>query len=97
MNEITQLEQQIEHLLLKNIESDTFSMKLESLISARHHQVTLLLSDSNALTRSEFDQLVKQTKALKATLEKHKTHIREGLLKAKIRQQSASAYQTYQK
>ncbi|SMY31811.1 flagellar biosynthesis protein FliS [Photobacterium andalusiense] len=92
---LTQLEHQIEQLLLAEEYPDDFPQQLENLVALRHQQVELVLKQPQ-LSRPVFDDVVARTQAMKGLLQQHKDRIGAQLVRSKKSQKSLSLYSNIQ-
>lgn len=93
--QLTQLEQQIEQLLLAEEYPDDFPQQLENLVALRHQQVEIVLKQPD-LSRPVFDDVVARTQAMKGLLQQHKDRIGAQLVRSKKSQKSLSLYSNIQ-
>ena len=93
--QLTQLEQQIEQLLLAEEYPDDFPQQLENLVALRHQQVEIVLKQPD-LSRPVFDDVVVRTQAMKGLLQQHKDRIGAQLVRSKKSQKSLSLYSNIQ-
>ncbi|KJG57522.1 flagellar biosynthesis protein FliS [Photobacterium kishitanii] len=92
---LTQLEHQIELLLLAEEYPDDFPQQLENLVALRHQQVELVLKQPD-LSRAVFDDVVARTQVMKGLLQQHKDRIGAQLVRSKKSQKSLSLYSNIQ-
>ncbi|MEC6906147.1 flagellar biosynthesis protein FliS [Photobacterium piscicola] len=95
LEQLTQLEHQIEQLLLAEDYPDDFPQQLENLVALRHQQVEVVLKQAD-LSRAVFDDVVARTQAMKALLQQHKDRIGMQLVRSKKSQKSLSLYNNIQ-
>ncbi|MEC6813934.1 flagellar biosynthesis protein FliS [Photobacterium toruni] len=95
LDPLTQLERQIEQLLLAEEYSDDFPQQLENLVTLRHQQVEVVLKQTD-LSRAVFDDVVTRTQAMKGLLQQHKDRIGMQLVRSKKSQKSLSLYSNIQ-
>ena len=82
LEQLTQLEHQIEQLLLAEEYPDDFPQQLENLVALRHQQVEVVLKQPD-LSRAVFDDVVARTQAMKGLLQQHKDRIGAQLVRSK--------------
>lgn len=82
LEQLTQLEHQIEQLLLADEYPDDFPQQLENLVALRHQQVEVVLKQPD-LSRAVFDDVVARTQAMKGLLQQHKDRIGAQLVRSK--------------
>lgn len=95
LEQLTQLEHQIEQLLLAEDYPDDFPQQLENLVALRHQQVEIVLKQAE-LSRAVFDDVVARTQVMKALLQQHKDRIGAQLVRSKKSQKSLSLYSNIQ-
>lgn len=95
LEQLTQLEHQIEQLLLAEEYPDDFPQQLENLVALRHQQVEVVLKQPD-LSRAIFDDVVARTQAMKGLLQQHKDRIGAQLVRSKKSPKSLSLYSNIQ-
>ena len=95
LEQLTQLDHQIEQLLLAEEYPDDFPQQLENLVALRHQQVEIVLKQPD-LSRPVFDDVVTRTQTMKALLQQHKDRIGAQLVRSKKSQKSLSLYSNIQ-
>lgn len=95
LEQLTQLDHQIEQLLLAEEYPDDFPQQLENLVALRHQQVEIVLKQPD-LSRPVFDDVVTRTQTMKGLLQQHKDRIGAQLVRSKKSQKSLSLYSNIQ-